>query len=386
MPVPAFETILLPLLQLAGDGKIRSIAEARPPLATHFNLTQAELEERLPSGKITRWHSRIGWASFYLMKAGLIEKPKRGYFVITGRGRELLAEKPTMLDIDYLRRFPEFIDFLDEAGTSPEPAEPAMRAGEATVAPDEAIDRAFQVLRSALASELLETIKAASPAFFEKLVVELLLKMGYGGTQAEAGRAIGQSGDEGIDGIINEDRLGFLLVPSSRLSASNVSAQVCAWKVGRSTLSGSALAFEVCRARRLWQWAAGCCPLAVRTETARLRRCFDVRSKPNRPPFRRRRFRQRIEHRVNQSEAPPILLVHLHHRLLEIRERASDILLRGSELAEPDEHAHDVDAHRNSVRRVQNVGPLSGAVLGEGVGQVLDVAAAAFVQGRNLRP
>jgi restriction system protein len=208
MPIPSFELLFLPILRLGGDGKVRSMAEVRTSLAAEFKLTTAELSEMLPSGRIPRWNSRVGWASFHLMKAGLIEKPKRGYIVITERGLSTLSEHPSKINVAYLERFPEYVEFQNTTPARTEESAPVLQPSE-LAPPDESIDRAYQLLRAALASDLLATVKAGSPAFFERLVVELLLKMGYGGTHAEAGKAIGQSGDEGVDGIINEDRLGL---------------------------------------------------------------------------------------------------------------------------------------------------------------------------------
>ncbi len=208
MTIPDFETLLLPLLRLSADGKLRTMAEARDTLAQEFGLTPAELEERLPSGRIPRWHSRVGWASFYLMKAGLIEKPRRGHFAITEQGRVALAENPQRIDVQYLQGIPQFAEFANVVSKDPESPEPDTPIIQ-DQSPEEAIERSYEVLRRALAGELLTAVKSGTPAFFERLVVELLLKMGYGGSHAEAGRAIGKAGDEGIDGIINEDRLGL---------------------------------------------------------------------------------------------------------------------------------------------------------------------------------
>lgn len=165
----------------------------------------------LPSGQQTALRNRTGWASFYLMKAGLLAKPKRGYFEITDRGREVLKSPPVSIDKAFLASFPEFRQFL--TGATAESSEHVTNAlGTSTqdhATPDEALQGAYQQLRSELASQVLERLVQVSPEFFEQLVVELLVAMGYGGSRRDAGERIGKSGDGGIDGIIKEDRLGL---------------------------------------------------------------------------------------------------------------------------------------------------------------------------------
>lgn len=207
MAIPTFQEITLPLLQLAKDDQVRSLASIRKQLAQHFKLTEAEEEELLPSGRQSRFANRVAWAKVYLERAGLLASPGRGQFQITTRGHEVLANPPSIIDIKYLERFPEFMEFRSKPQESL--AVPAEAAETAT--PEEALEGAYQSIRAGLASELLERVKAASPRFFEQLVVELLLKMGYGRAGGN-GEAIGRSGDEGIDGVIAEDRLGLEMV------------------------------------------------------------------------------------------------------------------------------------------------------------------------------
>jgi restriction system protein len=201
---------MLPLLQLVADGAEHSIRETVAPLASHFGLTAEERDLLLPSGQQTTFSNRVGWARTYLKEAGLLEAPRRGYLRITQRGREVLARSPKSLNYAFLEQFPEFLAFRSrrreraETG-APEPA--VLRAPART--PEEEIDDAYQRVREGVAAELIQAIKACSPAFFERLVVDLVLKMGYGGTRADAGQAIGRTGDGGIDGIIKEDRLGL---------------------------------------------------------------------------------------------------------------------------------------------------------------------------------
>jgi len=151
----------------------------------------------------------MGWASTYLRKAGLLETTRHGRFRITQRGREVLKDPPRDLDVAYLRRFPELIEFLNKGDADTEPQSVSTDSESFEVTPEETLEESYRILRKRLADELLDTIKAASPVFFEKLVVDLLVAMGYGGSRSDAGRAIGGSGDGGVDGIIKEDRLGL---------------------------------------------------------------------------------------------------------------------------------------------------------------------------------
>jgi restriction system protein len=207
MPVPDFQSLMLPMLQLAKDDQIHSMSDARESLATHFNLSEADRAEMLPSGRQRRFDNRVAWAKVHLEQGGLITSPRRGHFTITDRGREVLGQDISRIDIGFLEKFEEFRQFRNTSNKngSDEPI-PVTSASET---PEEVLERAYQTIRAELASELLTRIKSGSPEFFERLVVELLLKMGYGRSRAEAGRAIGGTGDEGIDGIITEDRLGL---------------------------------------------------------------------------------------------------------------------------------------------------------------------------------
>ena len=211
MPIPDFQSLMLPVLQLASDGKEHSLEEARGLLAERFGLTEPEREELLPSGRQRRFDNRVAWSKVYLQRAGLLHGSRRAHFEITDRGRQVLAEQPERIDIALLDRFEDFRDFRSVNRRSEDEAtETVVPAAEPTdETPEELLEQAYQRIRAELTSELLGRVKAGSPRFFENLVVELLLKMGYGRNRAEAGRAIGQSGDEGIDGIISEDRLGL---------------------------------------------------------------------------------------------------------------------------------------------------------------------------------
>lgn len=209
MPIPDYQTVMLPLLQEVSDRKIHALGEVVDALAAKFQLTDKELRELLPSGRYPTFRSRVGWARLYLMKAGLLVAPKRGHFSITNTGLTLLAEKPARIDDSLLRRFPSYVEFKTTKHDDGPPTSNDTAITEAKQSPEELIESAHAQLKRALASELLARIGASAPDFFERLVVELLLKMGYGGSLQDAGRAIGRSGDGGIDGIINEDRLGL---------------------------------------------------------------------------------------------------------------------------------------------------------------------------------
>ncbi len=201
---------MLPVLELAADGKEHALAEAREILAQRFGLTDVDRAELLPSGRQRRFDNRVAWAKVHLAQAGLLSSRRRAYFEITQRGRDVLSERPQRVDINLLERFEEFRQFRGVGRKAPGDQAPQARdASGAAETPEEMLEQAHESIRAELAQELLERVKAGTPQFFENLVLELLLKMGYGRNRAEAGRAIGRSGDEGIDGIISEDRLGL---------------------------------------------------------------------------------------------------------------------------------------------------------------------------------
>lgn len=209
MPIPDYQTLMLPLLRFAADGNDHTTREAVEVLATEFQLTPAERNELLASGQQAIFNNRVGWANSYLKKAGLLESPRRGALRITARGKQILGDNPTRIDVKYLERFPEFIEFRDASRNNRETTTTESVAIATDQTPEEALELAHQSLRLSLAQDILSRILACSPTFFERLVVELLVKMGYGGSRRDAGERIGQSGDGGIDGIIKEDRLGL---------------------------------------------------------------------------------------------------------------------------------------------------------------------------------
>lgn len=208
MAIPDFQTIMLPLLQFASDQQEKSLREAATAIAAKFNLSEEERAQRIPSGGQTTIMNRVGWAGTYLRKAELLELTRRGYFKITQLGLEVLKQSPPRIDLNFLSRYEGVKQFRARSQTGERPND-LEAVPESTRTPEEVMDAAFQSIQEGLASELLQRIKACSPAFFEQLVIDLLVAMGYGGTRKEAGRAVGRSGDGGIDGIINEDRLGL---------------------------------------------------------------------------------------------------------------------------------------------------------------------------------
>ena len=210
MAIPDYQTLMLPVLTVAAEGEVR-VPAAAARIADRLGLSEAEREEMLPSGKQRLLHNRVHWAKFYLAKAGLVDNSRRGLFVATQAGRDLLASRPTRIDVSLLKTYPSFNEFYDrsegaDATDRASVVEPAMPA---ETTPEEQIDAAHGVLTAALKADLLERIFDQSPSFFERLIVELLVAMGYGGSHEDAARQLGRLGDGGIDGIIDRDRLGL---------------------------------------------------------------------------------------------------------------------------------------------------------------------------------
>jgi restriction system protein len=208
MPIPDYQAFMLPLLRLASDGKDHKKSEVVKDLAEQFNLTKQDKEALLPSGSQLVYVNRIGWAATYLKKAGLLSAPKRAVYQITERGRALLATNPKEVRTKTLEQYDEFNAFKTKIkAVSSE--ENAQVEPPTSMTPEEALEWGFQNLTQSLSEELLSKIASCQPAFFENLVVELLVKMGYGGSKKEAAQIVGKAGDAGIDGIIKEDKLGL---------------------------------------------------------------------------------------------------------------------------------------------------------------------------------
>ena len=209
MSIPDFQSIMLPLLKFTANQQEHSLREAIEDLAQVFNLSEQERKELLPSGQEATFDNRVGWSRTYLKKAGLLESTRRSFFKITQRGLDVLSQNPSRIDIKFLEQFPEFVEFRGGGKKDKETALGIELEANGQQTPEELLEYGYQKIRQDLAQEVLNRVKASSPSFFERLVVELLVRMGYGGSRKDAGEAVGKSGDEGIDGIIKEDRLGL---------------------------------------------------------------------------------------------------------------------------------------------------------------------------------
>lgn len=237
MTIPDYQSLMFPVLRLAADGETR-VPDAAEKLADQLGLSVAEREEMLPSGRQRIFHNRIHWAKFYMTKAGLIDSPARGRFVASQAGRALLATNPAGINVDTLKTYPAFAEFYASTTSSTGNTDAVSASAGETIdvttsaTPEEQIDAAQAVLHQALKADLLQRILAQSPAFFERAIVDLLVGMGYGGSHENAARRLGKSGDGGIDGVIDEDRLGLdrIYVQAKRY-ASHVS-------VGRPEVQG----------------------------------------------------------------------------------------------------------------------------------------------------
>ena len=206
MPIPDFQSLMLPLLQHFADGEEHANQETMDALAKGLQLTEAERGQLLPSGKQTIFTNRVAWAKSHFKQAGLLDAPRRGVYRLTERGREVLRSHAGPITLRFLDQFPEHRAFRSQtkADVQVEDSQPSNN-----LTPQEYIESGYQQMRTTLATDLLTRVKECSPDFFERLVIELLLAMGYGGSRQEAGQAVGKSGDGGIDGIIKEDRLGL---------------------------------------------------------------------------------------------------------------------------------------------------------------------------------
>ena len=208
--IPDYQTLMLPVLQACAHGEV-SNSEVVDRLAIEFALTDEEREHLLPSGKQTTFRNRVSWAKGYLKQAGLVKYTKYGHFVITPAGLQVLAQNPTSIDAEFLSQFDSFQEFRNRKGTptDTQAETSALNVSEQSgKTPDEVLRTAHRQINQALAADLIDRVREATPDFFEDLIVELLLAMGYGGASEEAGRRIGGSGDGGVDGVIDQDPLG----------------------------------------------------------------------------------------------------------------------------------------------------------------------------------
>ena len=209
MAIPDFQSIMLPLLNFCADGQEHTNREAIEALSEHFGLIEEEQKQLLPSGQQRVFDNRVAWARAHMKMAHLLENTRRGVFRITDRGKDVLSKSPSEINLRFFKQFPEYTEARLKRKTSRDKEESEELEART---PEEQIEQAYETLRENLASDLLAQLKFSSPAFFEKVVVEVLVKMGYGGSRRDAGQAIGRSGDEGIDGIIKEDRLGLDII------------------------------------------------------------------------------------------------------------------------------------------------------------------------------
>jgi len=207
VPIPNYQTLMLPVLELTADGQVHTSTEAIEHVAHQFDVTPEERAVLLPSGRSPVLYNRTHWALTYLRHAELLKSEGRGKFRITERGLGVLEQKPAVIDRRFLSQYPgmqEFVHGVGSAGPSPSPAiEPAA------LNPEELLEATYAQLRQEVESDLLERLRRGSPLFFEKAVIDVLVGMGYGGSRLDAGQHLGKSGDEGLDGVINEDRLGL---------------------------------------------------------------------------------------------------------------------------------------------------------------------------------
>lgn len=223
--VPDFEQLRRPVLEKAANGE-RRISKVVEELAIELNLSQEDREALLPSGKQTRFANRVHWAKSYLKQAGMIKNTRWGYFEITDRGREFLQNHEGMITREHLRQYEDFLDFesrTSDVSVTTSNYEDKETEKEGLETPDEIMRRAYEQINNALASELIEKVREESPAFFERLLVDLLIAMGYGGSQKNAGKALGQSNDGGIDGVIDQDPLGVdqIFIQAKRYAEKN---------------------------------------------------------------------------------------------------------------------------------------------------------------------
>ncbi|WP_343713661.1 restriction endonuclease [Inquilinus sp.] len=229
MAVPDYQMLMLPVLRHSALGETR-VPDLEDQIADEFGLTTEERDQLLPSGRQKILHNRIHWAKFYMGKAGLIDSPRRGRFIASEAGRALLARNPERIDVELLLEYPSFRDFyrggagtVGEVGSAPDTSLPTSEPTSA-ITPEEQIEAAYLALQSALRSELLQRILQNSPSFFEHVIVDLLVAMGYGGSRRSAATQLGRSGDGGVDGVINEDRLGLdrVYIQAKRYSQGSV--------------------------------------------------------------------------------------------------------------------------------------------------------------------
>lgn len=224
MPVPDFQSLMLPILKALSDGAETPVSEVRARVATSEGLTSDDLRELLPSGTQPVFTNRIAWAVTFMGHAGLIEKVRRGVYRLTAEGKHVLAQAPTRIDLKFLRNYSTFVEWRSQEGTASARGDAAQSSTEGpTETPEEALERAAKELRNELEVEVLERVRKAEPVFLERVVVDLLRAMGYGKGDTAMGQVTGRSGDGGIDGKIREDALGLdeVYLQAKRYAADN---------------------------------------------------------------------------------------------------------------------------------------------------------------------
>lgn len=204
MPIPDFQTLMRPLLELHWDGEEHVNRDLVNTLAVQFSLTEEERREMLPSGGAKLFDNRVGWAKTHISNAGLIRSPRRAISIITERGKEVLKDTENKINLKYLNQFKEHQEFRSRKSSGVVEKETDTAD---TATPEESFENAYQKVRAEIEHEIIENIMGNPPEFLERVVVDLVVKMGYGGSRKDAGEAIGRSGDEGVDGIIKEDPL-----------------------------------------------------------------------------------------------------------------------------------------------------------------------------------
>jgi len=222
MNIPDFQSVMLPIMEIASDKSVHLFRDVINKLIENYKLTEEEKNELLPSGKQPIFENRTGWAKTHLKKAGLLDYPKRGCIQITERGTSLLENKPEKIDMKVLKQFDEYNEFINITNDNKNSDDIVNEIEIHT--PEELMEKSFHNIKRTLAGEILEKIRNVTPSFFEKLVVNLLVKMGYGGSVKDAGKAIGKANDEGIDGTIKEDKLGLdvIYIQAKRWKDGNV--------------------------------------------------------------------------------------------------------------------------------------------------------------------
>lgn len=218
--IPDYQTLMKPVLEASKGGEVR-ISEVVETLADKFQLTEEERQELLPSGKQTTFSNRVHWAKTYLTKAGLVDVTRRAHFVISERGWQALANDDIEINNQYLKQFDEFQKF--QGASKSQENTLAVDEVDSNITPDEALRAAYKKINLSLSSEILSKVRKVTPTFFEQVIVDLLLAMGYGGTHEDAGRALGKTGDNGVDGVIDQDPLGVdqIYVQAKRYAEGN---------------------------------------------------------------------------------------------------------------------------------------------------------------------